>query len=50
MTSQINSYQKWEKTLYAEFKRTRKPVDIIASYGYHLDIVEFEYARFLKDE
>jgi hypothetical protein len=36
------------KTLYAEFNAGKKPVDVIAYYGYHPDIVEFEYHRFLR--
>jgi hypothetical protein len=36
------------KILYTEFSSGKKPVEIIASHGYHPDTVEFEYHRFLR--
>jgi hypothetical protein len=36
------------KTLYTEFNARKKPADIIANHGFHPDIVEFEYQRFLR--
>jgi transposase len=34
--------------LYKEFNRGRKPCDIIAGHGFHPEVVEKEYNRFLK--
>ena len=36
------------KTLYNEFSAGKKPVDVIANFGYHPEIVESEYGRFLR--
>ncbi|MFZ0326711.1 MAG: hypothetical protein WBQ25_20285 [Nitrososphaeraceae archaeon] len=36
------------KTLYSEFSAGKKPIEIIADHGYHPDIVESEYHRFLR--
>jgi hypothetical protein len=36
------------KKLYAEFKDGKKPADIIAEHGFHPEVVEKEYQRFLK--
>jgi DNA-binding CsgD family transcriptional regulator len=36
------------KTLYREFKAGKAPADILAEYGFHPEIVEKEYLRFLK--
>ena len=36
------------KKLYTEFKNKKKPVDIIAEYGFPPAVVEVEYKRFLK--
>jgi transposase-like protein len=36
------------KKLYAEFKDGKKPADIIADHGFHPEVVEKEYQRFLK--
>jgi len=36
------------KTLYREFKAGKTPADILAEYGFHPEIVEKEYLRFLK--
>lgn len=36
------------KVLYKEFKAAKKPVDIIAEHGFHPDIVELEYRRFMR--
>jgi DNA-binding CsgD family transcriptional regulator len=36
------------KTLYREFKEGKAPADILADNGYHPEIVEKEYLRFLK--
>jgi hypothetical protein len=36
------------KILYGEFKAGKKPVDVIAEYGYNPDVVEFEYQRFMR--
>lgn len=36
------------KKLYAEFKEGKKPPDIIADHGFHPEVVEKEYQRFLK--
>ena len=36
------------KTLYHEFNAGKKPVDVIANFGYHPEIVESEYGRFLR--
>jgi hypothetical protein len=36
------------KILYTEFSSGKKPVEIIASHGYHPDTVEIEYHRFLR--
>jgi hypothetical protein len=36
------------KTLYNEFNAGKKPVDVIANFGYHPEIVESEYGRFLR--
>ena len=34
------------KTLYREFKSGKKPIDILAEYGFHPEAVEIEYRRF----
>lgn len=34
------------KILYSEFKAKKKPIDIIAEYGFHPEAVEIEYRRF----
>jgi biotin operon repressor len=34
--------------LYKEFNRGRKPCDIIADHGFHPEVVEKEYNRFLQ--
>src|SRR6476660_5613354 len=36
------------KTLYREFKEGKVPADILAEHGFHPEIVENEYLRFLK--
>ena len=36
------------KTLYTEMKDGKKPADIIARYGFHPEVVEKEYQRFLR--
>lgn len=36
------------KTLYSEFNAGKKPFDVIADQGYHPDVVEFEYHRFMR--
>jgi hypothetical protein len=36
------------KILYGEFKSGKMPIDILAEYGYHPEIVEFEYQRFMQ--
>jgi hypothetical protein len=36
------------KKLYTEFKEGKKPPDIIADHGFHPEVVEKEYQRFLK--
>jgi biotin operon repressor len=36
--------------LYSEFRIGKKPAEIISVYGFHPDIVEFEYQRFLRLE
>ncbi len=36
------------KKLYTEFKAGKKPPDIIANYGFHPEVVEKEYQRFMK--
>jgi hypothetical protein len=36
------------KKLYTEFKAGKKPPDIIADHGFHPEVVEKEYQRFLK--
>ena len=36
------------KMMYRGFRTGMTPVDIIAKYGYHPDIVEVEYERFLR--
>jgi hypothetical protein len=36
------------KKLYAEFKAGKKPADIIADHGFHPEVVEKEFQRFLK--
>jgi len=36
------------KIIYTEFSSGKKPVEIIASHGYHPDTVEIEYHRFLR--
>jgi hypothetical protein len=36
------------KTLYNEFNAGKKPVNVIANFGYHPEIVESEYGRFLR--
>ena len=36
------------KMLYNEFNAGKKPVDVIAKFGYHPEIVESEYGRFLR--
>lgn len=34
------------KTIYREFKAGKKPIDIMAEYGFHPEAVEIEYRRF----
>jgi hypothetical protein len=36
------------KILYGEFRSGKKPIDILAEYGYHPEIVEIEYQRFMQ--
>jgi hypothetical protein len=36
------------KKLYSEFKAGKKPPDIIADHGFHPEVVEKEYQRFMK--
>jgi hypothetical protein len=36
------------KTLYTELKDGKKPADIIAQHGFHPEVVEKEYERFLR--
>jgi hypothetical protein len=36
------------KKLYTEFKDGKKPPDIIANHGFHPEVVEKEYQRFMK--
>ena len=36
------------KKLYTEFKDGKKPADIIADHGFHPEVVEKEYQRFMK--
>jgi hypothetical protein len=36
------------KKLYTDFKMGKKPIDIIAEHGFHPDVVEKEYRRFLN--
>jgi hypothetical protein len=36
------------KKLYKEFSAGKKPVDVIANFGYHPEIVESEYNRFSR--
>jgi transposase-like protein len=36
------------KKLYTDFKMGKKPIDIIAKHGFHPDVVEKEYRRFLN--
>jgi hypothetical protein len=36
------------RTLYREFKSGKKPIDILAEYGFHPDTVEIEYRRFMQ--
>ncbi len=36
------------KILYREFKSGKKPIDILAEYGFHPEIVEGEYQRFMQ--
>jgi hypothetical protein len=36
------------KKLYTEFKAGKKPPDIIADHGFHPEVVEKEYQRFMK--
>jgi hypothetical protein len=36
------------KKLYSEFKDGKKPADIIADHGFHPEVVEKEYQRFMK--
>jgi hypothetical protein len=36
------------KKLYSEFKASKKPADIISDNGFHPEVVEKEYQRFLK--
>jgi hypothetical protein len=36
------------RTLYTELKDGKKPADIIARYGFHPEVVEKEYQRFLR--
>ena len=36
------------KILYREFKSGKKPIDILAEYGFHPEIVEGEYQRFME--
>jgi hypothetical protein len=34
--------------LYTEFQARKKPPDIIANHGFHPEVVEKEYQRFMK--
>ena len=34
--------------LYREFKSGKKPIDILAEYGFHPEAVEIEYRRFIE--
>lgn len=36
------------KILYGEFKSGKMPIDILAEYGFHPEIVECEYQRFMQ--
>jgi hypothetical protein len=36
------------KILYSQFKAGKKPADILADHGFHPEVVEKEYRRFLK--
>ena len=36
------------KILYSQFKAGKKPADILADHGFHPEVVEKEYQRFLK--
>jgi len=36
------------RTMYSELKAGKKPADIIAHYGFHPEVVEKEYQRFLR--
>jgi len=36
------------KKLYTEFKDGKKPADILADHGFHPEVVEKEYQRFMK--
>lgn len=36
------------KKLYSEFKEGKKPADIIADHGFHPEVVEKEYQKFMK--
>ena len=36
------------KKLYSEFKEGKKPADIIADHGFHPEVVEKEYQRFMN--
>lgn len=36
------------KIIYREFKSGKKPIDILAEYGFHPEIVEGEYQRFMQ--
>jgi len=36
------------RTMYSELKDGKKPADIIAHYGFHPEVVEKEYQRFLR--
>ena len=36
------------KKLYREFKKGKKPADIIADHGFHPEVVEKEYQRFMN--
>jgi hypothetical protein len=36
------------RTLYREFKSGKKPIDILAEHGFHPEVVEIEYRRFIE--
>jgi hypothetical protein len=40
--------QEGMKKLYTEFKADKKPPDIIADHGFHPEVVEKEYQRFME--